>query len=83
MKFDINSLLSLPTLLAAVDVAPAFMGEAARAMLVLSAVIATGMSAGSVKIKGLGLGAAAVLFAGLAFGHAGGVGEFSFKPNAE
>lgn len=59
------------------------MGEVARAMLVLSAVIALGMAVGSFKIKGLGLGAAAVLFAGLAFGHAGSLGDFSFKLNVE
>ncbi|MDR2862358.1 MAG: putative transporter [Puniceicoccales bacterium] len=58
------------------------MGDVARAMLVLSAVIASGMAVGSLKVKGLGLGAAAVLFAGLAFGHLGGAGGFSFQINA-
>ena len=58
-------------------------GEAARAMLVLSAVIALGMAIGSLKVKGLGLGAAAVLFAGLAFGHVGGIGSFSFHLDKE
>ncbi|MDR1497900.1 MAG: hypothetical protein LBS59_05765 [Puniceicoccales bacterium] len=59
------------------------MGEVARAILVLSAVISFGMAVGSLKIKGVGLSAAAVLFVGLAFGHAGGIGGFSFELNGE
>ena len=43
----------------------------AQAVLVLSLVAALGLSLGSLKIKGVGLGIAGVLFSGLAIGHLG------------
>lgn len=43
----------------------------AEAVLVLCAVIAVGLTLGSLKVRGLGFGVAGVLFAGLAFGHFG------------
>ena len=44
---------------------------AAGAVLVLSLVAALGLALGSFKVRGLGLGIAGVLFAGIAFGHFG------------
>jgi putative transport protein len=44
---------------------------AAGAVLVLSLVAALGLALGSLKVRGLGLGIAGVLFAGIAFGHFG------------
>ncbi len=43
----------------------------AHGMLVLCAVVACGLSLGALKIRGVGLGVAGVLFSGLAFGHFG------------
>ncbi|MDR0535747.1 MAG: putative transporter [Puniceicoccales bacterium] len=57
-------------------------GMAAQTMLLLCVVIAAGMAAGSLKVKGMGLGAAAVLFSGLAFGHAAGAGVEVFRADA-
>jgi putative transport protein len=44
---------------------------AAGAVLVLSVVAALGLALGSLKLRGLGLGIAGVLFMGVAFGHFG------------
>ena len=43
----------------------------AHALLVLSLVAATGVLLGSLRIRGIGLGVAGVLFSGLLFGHFG------------
>src|SRR5690349_12797757 len=43
----------------------------AHAVLILSLVAASGMALGSVKVRGIGLGTAGVLFAGILFGHFG------------
>lgn len=43
----------------------------AHALLILSLVAATGVLLGSVKVRGVGLGVAGVLFSGLLFGHFG------------
>jgi putative transport protein len=43
----------------------------AHAVLVLACIAAAGLAAGSVRVRGVSLGTAGVLFAGLAFGHAG------------
>lgn len=43
----------------------------AHGMLVLCAVTAVGLAIGAVKIRGVGLGVAGVLFSGLLFGHFG------------
>ena len=43
----------------------------AHTVLVLSAVIALGVALGQLKLKGISLGIAGVLFSGLAFGHYG------------
>lgn len=43
----------------------------AHTVIVIAAVAATGLALGSLKIKGIGLGIAGVLFSGLAFGHFG------------
>lgn len=42
------------------------------AILTLAAVAVTGLVLGSVRVKGIGLGPAGVLFAGILFGHFGG-----------
>ena len=44
---------------------------AAGAVLVLSLVAALGLALGAVRLKGIGLGIAGVLFVGIAFGHFG------------
>jgi putative transport protein len=49
----------------------------AHAVIVLAAVAAVGLGIGSLKVRGIGLGIAGVLFAGLAFGH------FKFEVNHE
>lgn len=41
----------------------------AHAMLVLACVVSLGLALGSVKLRGVGLGAAGVLFVGILFGH--------------
>lgn len=41
----------------------------ARTVLILSAVIASGWMLGNIRIRGIGLGVAGVLFSGLLFGH--------------
>ena len=46
-------------------------GTAAGAVLVLSLVAALGLALGSLKVRGIGLGIAGVLFVGIAFGHFG------------
>ena len=43
----------------------------ARTVLILSAVVASGLSIGSVRVAGISLGIAGVLFTGLGFGHFG------------
>ena len=43
----------------------------AHAVLILSLVAASGMALGSLKVRGIGLGTAGVLFAGILFGHFG------------
>src|SRR5262245_47829895 len=43
----------------------------AHAMLLLAAVAASGLAIGSLKYRGIGLGSAGVLFAGILFGHFG------------
>src|SRR5688500_3354479 len=43
----------------------------AQAIVVLALVAAGGLGLGSLKVRGLGLGIAGVLFAGIAFGHFG------------
>ena len=44
---------------------------AAGAVLVLSLVAALGLALGAVRLRGVGLGIAGVLFVGIAFGHFG------------
>ncbi|NLC55883.1 MAG: putative transporter [Armatimonadetes bacterium] len=49
-----------------------FRGESvAQAVIVLSLVAATGLAIGSIRLFGVGLGIAGVLFSGLVFGHFG------------
>jgi len=43
----------------------------AHAVLVLALVVAAGLALGSVRVRGVGLGSAGVLFAGIALGHLG------------
>lgn len=43
----------------------------AHALLILSAVAAAGLAFGALKIRGIGLGIAGVLFSGIVFGHFG------------
>ena len=43
----------------------------AHAVLVLALVVAVGLALGSVRVRGVGLGSAGVLFAGIALGHLG------------
>src|SRR5580765_1059904 len=43
----------------------------AHAILVLASVAVVGLAAGSVKVRGIALGTAGVLFAGILFGHFG------------
>jgi putative transport protein len=43
----------------------------ARAVLILALVVAAGLALGSVRIRGVGLGSAGVLFAGIVLGHLG------------
>lgn len=47
------------------------MSTTTTAVLVISAVAVIGLVAGSVRVRGIGLGPAGVLFAGLVFGHFG------------
>ena len=49
-----------------------------HAVLILSAVIASGLALGSAKVRGIGLGIAGILFAGIGFGHLG----FTILPEA-
>jgi putative transport protein len=46
-----------------------------QAVVVLGCIAILGLLLGSIKVKGIGLGIAGVLFAGIAFGH------FGFKLN--
>ncbi|NUM53915.1 MAG: putative transporter [Candidatus Hydrogenedentes bacterium] len=46
-------------------------GTAAGSVITLGAVIALGLALGGVRVRGIGLGVAGVLFAGLLFGHFG------------
>jgi putative transport protein len=46
-------------------------GSAAGAVFVLALIAASGLALGSLRVRGIGLGIAGVLFAGLAFGHFG------------
>jgi putative transport protein len=43
----------------------------AHAVLVLALVVAAGLALGSIRVRGVGLGSAGVLFAGIAMGHLG------------
>lgn len=52
------------------------------AILIISLVAVTGLLIGSIRVRGIGLGAAGVLFAGILFGHFGAsidhrIGEFT------
>jgi putative transport protein len=52
-------------------IAPLLTNHVAYGMLVLCAVAALGLTLGSLKIRGLGLGIAGTLFVGILFGHFG------------
>jgi putative transport protein len=43
----------------------------AHALLARSLIAAAGLTFGNIKVRGIGLGIAGVLFAGIAFGHFG------------
>ncbi len=52
-------------------IAPLLTNHVAHGMLVLCAVAALGLTLGSLKVRGLGLGIAGTLFVGILFGHFG------------
>ena len=48
--------------------------EATQSLLTVFAIIALGYLIGAIKIKGIGLGTAAIFLSGLLFGHFGHIG---------